>query len=173
MIEWARSRSTVIDRLIAAPSLDHVVGAAKKRGWEGDAEGFGGLQVDKQLDFRDLLARQISRLGALDSSSGIDASLTVRLRETASVTHQAACGREVPRLVDSGHRVADSSHCQRSASTIRRYTSRRWTFLRIVLGIGTDGCRHAEAVKGHSRLTSTPVSAGVGCWAASVTIRSR
>ena len=118
-------------------------------------------------------ARQISRLGALDLSSGIDASLTVRLRETASVTHQAACGREVPRLVDSGHRVADSSHCQRSASTIRRYTSRRWTFLRIVLGIGTDGCRHAEAVKGHSRLTSTPVSAGVGCWAASVTIRSR
>ena len=69
MIEWARSRSTVIDRLIAAPSLDHVVGAAKKRGWEGDAEGFGGLQVDKQLDVRDLLARQISRLGALDSSS--------------------------------------------------------------------------------------------------------
>ena len=90
------------------PSLNHVVGAAKERGREGDAEGFGCLEVDKQLDFRDLLDRQISRLGALDYASGIDASLTVRLRKTASVAHQAAGDREVPRLVDRRHRVADS-----------------------------------------------------------------
>jgi hypothetical protein len=89
-------------------SFDHLVGATEEREREGDAEGFGRLEVDKQLDFRDLLDRQISRLVALDYASGIDASLTVRLRKTASITHQAAGGSEVARLVDRGHRVADS-----------------------------------------------------------------
>jgi hypothetical protein len=38
--------------------FDHLVGTAGKRKWEGDNERFGGLEVDQQFDFRDLLHRQ-------------------------------------------------------------------------------------------------------------------
>jgi hypothetical protein len=65
------------DSNIGRPSFDHLVCAAEEREREGDAEGFGCLEVDKQLDFRDQLDRQISRLVALEYASGIDASLTV------------------------------------------------------------------------------------------------
>src|SRR5687767_14147120 len=92
----------------AASSLDHLVGAGEKREREGNAERLGCLKIDKQLDFRDLLDRQISRLVALEYASGLDASLTVRLQKTACVTHQAAGDSEVARLMDSGNRVADS-----------------------------------------------------------------
>ena len=72
-----------VECLLRAASFDHLVGAAEQRERHGDAEGFGCLEVDEQLDFRDLLDRQISRLVALEDASGIDASLTVRLHKTA------------------------------------------------------------------------------------------
>jgi hypothetical protein len=55
-------------------SFDHLVGAAEQWKRHGDAKGFGCLEVDKQLDFRDLLDRQVGRLFALEDASGIDAS---------------------------------------------------------------------------------------------------
>ena len=36
------------------PSLDHLVGAREERRWHLKAEGFGGLKVDDQLEFRGL-----------------------------------------------------------------------------------------------------------------------
>src|SRR5215216_6920285 len=96
------------DSDIGRPSFDHLVGAADEREREGDAEGFRCLEVDKQLDFRHLLDGQISRLGALEYASGIDASLTVRLQKTACVTHQPAGSSKVARLVDRRNSVADS-----------------------------------------------------------------
>jgi hypothetical protein len=38
--------------------FDHFVGAAKQRQRRGDAERLGGLEVDDQLDLRDLLDRK-------------------------------------------------------------------------------------------------------------------
>jgi hypothetical protein len=58
-------------------SFDHLVGAAEEREWEGDAEGFGRLEIKQQLDFRDLLDRQIGRLVTLEDASGIDTGLPV------------------------------------------------------------------------------------------------
>jgi len=48
-----------------------LISATEQRQREGDAEVFGCLEVDKQLDFRDPLDRQISRLVALEYASGI------------------------------------------------------------------------------------------------------
>src|SRR5262249_43529940 len=84
-------------------SFDHLVGAPGKGEWEGDAEGFGCLQIDQQLDFRDLLHRQIGRLVALEDASGIDTSLTVGFHKAASVAHQPTGESEVARWVDGGH----------------------------------------------------------------------
>src|SRR5262249_15674286 len=88
-------------------SFDHLVGAPGKGEWEGDAKGFGCLQIDQQLDFRDLLDRQIGRFVALEDASGIDTGLTVGFHKAASVAHQPAGESEVARLVDRGQRVAE------------------------------------------------------------------
>src|SRR5262245_7721261 len=88
--------------------FDHLVGAHEERGREGQAEGFGCLNIDKQLDFPDLLDGQISRLVALQYASGMDARLTMRLDKSPSVTHQATGDCEIARLMDRRHRVADS-----------------------------------------------------------------
>jgi len=39
--------------------LDHLVGAAEERKWDGEAERSRGLQVDKKLDLLRLLNRQV------------------------------------------------------------------------------------------------------------------
>src|SRR5271169_2163156 len=55
------------------PLLDQLVGGGQQRFRDGKAERLGGLQVDDQLDFCDLLHRQIGRLLALVWGSGSQA----------------------------------------------------------------------------------------------------
>jgi hypothetical protein len=47
-----------------------------------NSEHLGGLQVDEELDFRDQLDWQIRGLLAIEDPSGINASATMRLRES-------------------------------------------------------------------------------------------
>jgi hypothetical protein len=56
------------DSCIAAKSFlfDHLVGAQQQRGRHGEAERFGRLHVDHELEFGRLLYRQIGRLGAFE-----------------------------------------------------------------------------------------------------------
>jgi hypothetical protein len=58
----------------SAALLDHLVGTAKQREREGDAERLGRLQVDDELDFGWLLDRQVGRLVALENPADIRAS---------------------------------------------------------------------------------------------------
>jgi hypothetical protein len=46
-----------LSRCSKSPSLDHVVGANEQRGWEGNTERLGGLEIEDHLNFRDLLHR--------------------------------------------------------------------------------------------------------------------
>jgi hypothetical protein len=47
-------------------SLDYLVDADQERLRDGEAESFGGLAVDEQLQLRGLLDGQVRRLGALE-----------------------------------------------------------------------------------------------------------
>jgi hypothetical protein len=42
--------------------FDHFVGTGKQRCWNAEAECFGGLEFDDQLDFGRLLHRKVARL---------------------------------------------------------------------------------------------------------------
>src|ERR1700686_1287876 len=55
-----------------------------------DAERFGGLQVENELEPCRLLHRQVGGLGTLEDVAGIDADLTKTIREVGSVAHQPA-----------------------------------------------------------------------------------
>jgi hypothetical protein len=56
----------------AVVSFDYRVGAGEQIAWERKAERLGGLDVDDQLDFRNLLHRQIGRFFPLENAAGIN-----------------------------------------------------------------------------------------------------
>jgi len=60
-------------------SFDHLVGAGKQRRRHGDPEVFGGLQVDKELEPRRLLDREISGLGTLQNFINVNPTRTLIL----------------------------------------------------------------------------------------------
>src|SRR5207244_6984734 len=82
--------------------FNHLVGARKQRWRHLDAERLGGFGVDHQLELARLLDRQIRWLGALEDATGIDAELTIRVREAGSVAHQPAGFGKVTLWIDRG-----------------------------------------------------------------------
>ena len=74
---------------------------------DSKAERLGGLEVEEQFDFRDLLDRQFARLCAFENPAGIDADLAICVRTTASVAHQTAGCGELAILEDCRHSVTE------------------------------------------------------------------
>src|SRR6516164_8987830 len=86
-------------------SLENLVGTARQRQRNGDAERTSSLQVDEHLDFARLLHRQIGRLTAFEDSPGIDPYEAMCFRNIIPVAHQTSGRSELAPLVDRGNRV--------------------------------------------------------------------
>jgi hypothetical protein len=73
--------------------LDHLVGTAKERDRNGEAERLGGLHIDNQFDLCGLLYRQVRRLLTFEDAAGVDASQMRTVGQAAAIAHQpAGCG---------------------------------------------------------------------------------
>lgn len=88
-------------------SFDHLIGGGKHHRRDGDAERLRGLQIDDKLEFGGLLHRQVGCLFAFENSAGVDAAQTSRLRNVASVTHQATDCGEFSKGANCRKRVVD------------------------------------------------------------------
>src|SRR5215471_13500913 len=79
-------------RIRVASSLDDLIGDGHQGRRYLEAQRFGRLEIDHQLELRRLQYRQIGRLGALQDLRRIYAGLTVLISEVRPVAHQAARG---------------------------------------------------------------------------------
>jgi hypothetical protein len=59
--------------------IDYLVGAAKQREREREAECLDGLEIDHKLSFRDLLDRKVCGLSALEDFARIDPTPAKRI----------------------------------------------------------------------------------------------
>ena len=74
--DFAVSESRLSTQSGRSPALlDHLVGAGEDRGWDGEPESLGDVEIDHQLEGRRLLDRQIGGLGAVEYLPGVDAKL--------------------------------------------------------------------------------------------------
>src|SRR5215831_73813 len=80
------------DSCIAAKQslFDHLVGAAEQAQRERNTQRLRSLEIDDQLDFCDLLHRQVGRPFALENPAGIDTGLPPSIKIVRSVAHKPA-----------------------------------------------------------------------------------
>src|SRR3954447_14382345 len=71
-------------------SLDNFVGGGQQQWRNGEAEGFGGLQIDDQLETRGLLDRQIAGLCAFEDLVDIADRAAKMIGKIRSIRQQQA-----------------------------------------------------------------------------------
>src|SRR5277367_1378473 len=69
----------------SARLLDHLVGGRQQRFRDGKAERLGGIEVDDQFDFYELLDRQIGWFLALENASDINGSSVIQIADAAAI----------------------------------------------------------------------------------------
>src|ERR1700686_3515763 len=105
----ARSRPNALQQIWSL--LDHLVGEREEGGRDGNAEHLGSVEINDELEFGCLHNREVARALPLENATGIDASLSVSVRDTGAIAHQAAYRRKLTQTVKRRKRM---SGCKRN-----------------------------------------------------------
>src|SRR5262245_7085610 len=92
--------SVMNSRAPSSHSFDHLVGGNEQRLRHGEAEGLGGLEIDRHLEFGRLQDRQFGWLGALEDAACINSCLAIGSGEACRIADQAACLDVIAQFVD-------------------------------------------------------------------------
>src|SRR5262249_25291782 len=114
-LSWRKG--SFIVNLPLASSLDHLVGEREQLGRKLDAERFGGLEIDDELELSRLHHRQVGRLLALEDATGVHAKLAIRFPIPGCVTDETTSRNELPLKIGRGNRVTRGQIYQRLAVT--------------------------------------------------------
>ena len=85
-----------------APLFDHLVGTGQQRGWHGEAECLGGLEIDHELVLGRRLHRQVCWLLAFQNAVDVARRAAVWIDQVRAIGCQAAAGGEVTKRIDRG-----------------------------------------------------------------------
>src|SRR5215813_7815350 len=86
---------------VSARSLDHLIRSRQQRRRDGEAEGFGGLEVNHQLELARLLYWQIARFGTLQDTVDVAGGSAEHLGKTWPIGDQASVPEVVLGLIES------------------------------------------------------------------------
>jgi len=105
-----------IDAALGRAALfDDLIRSQQQRRWNGEAEGFGGLQVDDELELGRLLDWQIGGLGALENSVHKLGGAAVEVPKVRAVGHEVTGFNGLPPMNIAGNRCFNA----RSATSCR------------------------------------------------------
>src|SRR5947209_12642577 len=82
-------------------SLNHLINRSEKTGRHSNAEGFGGLEVDDELEFRRLHYGHVSGPFSFEDTTGIDTDLAISILNACPIAHQTTFDGGGTRLVCS------------------------------------------------------------------------
>jgi hypothetical protein len=98
--------------------LNHLVGALLKAQRHIQAERFGSLEIDHQLELDRGLDRKLARLGALEDAIGIGRRAPIIIDLVISVRQQAADFSEETERIDGRDTVASNQRWPMEASAV-------------------------------------------------------
>src|SRR5262249_4773252 len=97
------TRRTRLMRSQGVELFDHLIGAHKQRRWDLEAKRLGGLEVDDKYERGRLQYWQFGRLCATQNTADVEAGLSIPVRDTGSVAHQATGLDELSRKEHRGN----------------------------------------------------------------------
>src|SRR6267378_1903950 len=77
------------------PLFNYLIRPPQQRGRDREAEGFGGLEVDDQLELRGLLDGQIAGFGALEDLVNVDSGAPEEILRVRRIANKAAILRDM------------------------------------------------------------------------------
>src|SRR5215831_8678718 len=105
-------------------SFDHLVGAREQRGRNFDAERFGGLEVDRQLEISRCLHGKSVRACALEDTIDIFGRAGKRFTQVDTIGYQTALARHESEWIYRGHAVPRRKRENQFAVDIREIVRR-------------------------------------------------
>src|SRR5713101_8336096 len=122
-----------------APSLHDLVGASQHGSANGQPEGLGGLEVDRQLEFCGLLDGKVTGPGALEDLVHVRGGATEDVHPIDAIRHERAIAREHAVTVHGGNSLPERELGESTAVSLEEPALAQDNRIRALLPYGGEG----------------------------------